>query len=138
MKTKIFTLLFAIVAGTTALWASNTSVAGIYSGVDNTQCIFQTRPLYMGGILRRSFRVLLRGDFRGDCTKFAGIYVLGSFDGEHWKLTGAKEKQLSADGFHDLGCETYRDEVAYLTVIFVGYLHKSSHIDKMEVDGMFN
>ena len=123
---------------TGALWS-----AGLHSGEDFTQCIFQTRPLYMGGIIRRSFRFLLRGDFKGPNVvggnpNKAGLYVLGSLDGVHWKLMGGKEKDLSMAGFHDLGCETYRDEVAYLMVIFTGYLHKDSHIDKMEVDGMYN
>ena len=118
--------------------------AGIYSGEDCTQCIFQTRPIYLGGILRETFRVLLRGDFRsldptaGNDPYRAGIYVLGSLDGERWHLIGGKEKELSSEGFHDFGCETYRDDVAYIMVAFTGYLHKSSHIDRMEVDGMYN
>ena len=64
----------------------------------------------------------------------AGLYVLGSLDGEHWKVMGGKEKRLTTDGFHDLGCETYRDNVRYLMVIMVGELDEGSHIDQLELD----
>ena len=118
--------------------------AETYSENEPTQCIFQTRPMYLGGELKKSFRFLMRGTFIGKPTVSgqtvtydrAGIYVLGSLDGEHWKVMGGKEKVLPAEGFHDFGCETYRDSVQYLMLIFTGYLDNGSHIDRIEIDGL--
>lgn len=64
---------------------------------------------------------------------YAGLYVFGSLDAEHWALIGGKEKLLSNNRFHDLGCDTHRVSVKYLMVVFVGNLSMESHIDLLEI-----
>lgn len=64
---------------------------------------------------------------------YAGLYVLGSLDSNHWQLIGAKEKRLTPNGFHDLGCIIERVSVKYLMVILVGKLTPNSHIDRIEI-----
>lgn len=64
---------------------------------------------------------------------YAGLYVFGSLDGEHWMPIGGAEKLLSHNRFHDIGVRTHRVSVKYLVVVFTGYLSTDSHIDGMEI-----
>lgn len=64
---------------------------------------------------------------------FAGLYVFGSYDGNHWMLLGAEEKLLSSNRFHDIGCRTHRDSVRYLMVVFAATLSQDSHVDGLEI-----
>ncbi len=64
---------------------------------------------------------------------YAGLYVFGSLDGEHWMPIGGTEKLLSYNRFHDIGVRTHRVSVKYLLVVFTGYLSTDSHIDGMEI-----
>lgn len=64
---------------------------------------------------------------------FAGLYVFGSLDGNHWTPIGAEEKLLSSNRFHDIGCRTYRVSVRYLMVVFAATLSQDSHIDGLEI-----
>lgn len=64
---------------------------------------------------------------------YAGLYVFGSLDAEHWTLIGAKEKLLSYNRFHDIGCETHRVSMKYLMVVFCGNLNTDCHIDGFEI-----
>ncbi len=64
---------------------------------------------------------------------YAGLYVFGSLDGEHWMPIGGTEKLLSYNRFHDIGVRTHRVSVKYLVVVFTGYLSTDSHIDGMEI-----
>ena len=64
---------------------------------------------------------------------YAGLYVFGSLDGEHWIPIGGTEKLLSYNRFHDIGVRTHRVSVKYLLVVFTGYLSTDSHIDGMEI-----
>lgn len=64
---------------------------------------------------------------------YAGLYVFGSLDGEHWMPIGGTEKLLSYNRFHDIGVRTHRVSVKYMLVVFTGYLSTDSHIDGMEI-----
>ncbi len=64
---------------------------------------------------------------------YAGLYVFGSLDGEHWMPIGGTEKLLSYNRFHDLGCRTHRVSVRYLMVVFAGNLDTDCHIDDIEI-----
>lgn len=64
---------------------------------------------------------------------FAGLYVFGSLDGNHWTPIGAEEKLLSSNRFHDIGCRTHRVSVRYLMVVFAATLSQDSHIDGLEI-----
>ena len=64
---------------------------------------------------------------------YAGLYVFGSLDGEHWMPVGGTEKLLSYNRFHDIGVRTHRVSVKYMLVVFTGYLSTDSHIDGMEI-----
>jgi len=64
---------------------------------------------------------------------YAGLYVFGSLDGEHWMPIGGTEKLLSYNRFHDLGCRTHRVSVRYLMVVFAGDLDTDCHIDGVEI-----
>lgn len=64
---------------------------------------------------------------------YAGLYVFGSLDGEHWMPIGGTEKLLSYNRFHDLGCRTHRVSMRYLMVVFAGDLDTDCHIDDIEI-----
>ena len=64
---------------------------------------------------------------------FAGLYVFGSLDGNHWTPIGAEEKLLSSNRFHDIGCRTHRISFRYLMVVFAATLSQDSHIDGLEI-----
>ena len=64
---------------------------------------------------------------------FAGLYVFGSLDGNHWTPIGAEEKLLSSNRFHDIGCRTHRVSFRYLMVVFAATLSQDSHIDGLEI-----
>lgn len=64
---------------------------------------------------------------------FAGLYVFGSLDGNHWTPIGAEEKLLSSNRFHDIGCRTHRVSVRYLMIVFAATLSQDSHIDGLEI-----
>ena len=64
---------------------------------------------------------------------YAGLYVFGSLDGNHWTLLGAEEKLLSSNRFHDIGCRTHRVSVRYLMLVFAATLSTDSHIDGLEI-----
>lgn len=64
---------------------------------------------------------------------YAGLYVFGSLDGEHWMPIGGTEKLLSYNRFHDIGVRTHRVSVKYLMVVFAGCLSQDSHIDGLEI-----
>lgn len=106
-----------------------------YEGEDTaTDCYLQTRPIKTeSDVLKTTYRVALRGKFTGWSGKYVGLYVLGSLDGEHWQVVGAKEKELSADGFKDLGCITYRTSLKYLMAVMTGKLGTDSHIDAFDI-----
>ena len=67
------------------------------------------------------------------CSRYAGMYVFGSLDGEHWQLIGAEEKRLSKNRFHDIGVETYHVSMRYMMVVFAGMLSENSRIDGLEI-----
>ena len=64
---------------------------------------------------------------------YAGLYVFGSLDGEHWIAIGGEEKLVSYNRFHDIGCRTHRVSMRYLMVVFAGYLNTDCHIDGLEI-----
>lgn len=64
---------------------------------------------------------------------YAGLYVFGSLDGEHWILIGGEEKLVSYNRFHDIGCRTHRVSIRYLMVVFAGYLNTDCQIDGLEI-----
>ena len=82
---------------------------------------------------------MLSGYFEGETGNWADLIVLGSLDGDHWRVIGVKEKKLYG-GFHNLGCLTERGSWKYLMFIFGGKLSNNSHIDSVDitVDGRYN
>lgn len=80
-----------------------------------------------GSISGSDSMVVSRNDY------YAGLYVFGSLDGNHWTPIGAEEKLLSNNRFHDIGCRTHRVSVRYLMVVFAGNLSADSHIDGLEI-----
>lgn len=102
--------------------------------------LLQSRPKELDPALGNVYRVVVRGYFRNpqedNADKHLGLYVLTSYDYKNWNLCGWKEKQLSDEGFHDIGCETYRATAKYIMVILTGQLADGSHIDKIDMTGI--
>lgn len=65
-------------------------------------------------------------------SKYAGIYVYGSYDGRRWSLLGRNEKTGT---FTDLGCVVERTDCKYFKVLFFGNLTNDSSIDYLELSG---
>lgn len=108
-----------------------------HSGAKHTQCLLVTRPILLDSQhLKSAYRVVLRGKFNSpivDSSVYAGLYVFGSLDGNHWTPIGAEEKLLSSNRFHDIGCRTHRVSVRYLMIVFAATLSQDSHIDGLEI-----
>ena len=98
-----------------------------------------SRPIKVRQDDKCSYRVVLSGYFEGETGNWADLIVLGSLDGDHWRVIGVKEKKLYG-GFHNLGCLTERGSWKYLMFIFGGKLSNNSHIDSVDitVDGRYN
>lgn len=102
-------------------------------------CLVQSRPIKVQQDDKCSYRVVLTGYFEGILDNYADLIVLGSLDGDHWRVIGVKEKKLIG-GFHNIGCLTERGSWKYLMFIFGGKLTNASHIDSVDitVDGRYN
>ena len=64
---------------------------------------------------------------------YAGLYIFGSLDGNHWDFLEGKERLLSNHRFHDIGVETHRVSYRYIMVVFAATLSQDSHIDGLEM-----
>lgn len=96
-----------------------------------TQTMFQTRPIKLNTYgFKSSYRVVLRGKFRVETNKYAGLYVLGSNDTERWMYLGGTERGGS---FYDLGTTIHRVSCKYLMVIYVGCISHDSKINGLEI-----
>ena len=111
----------------------------------NSNCLLQTRPIKISTQLKSSYRVVVRGFYNSILNEehqsnYAGLYVMGSLDSRHWQIIGYKEKQLSQEGFHDLGCKTERVSMKYLMIVLVGKFASDTHIDMIELttDNKYN
>lgn len=108
------------------------------SGKENAMCLLTTRPLLLEShMFKTAYRVVLRGTFEyvpeANEAKYAGLYVYGSLDGEHFDFLNGTEKLLTNNRFHDIGVETHHVSYKYLMVVFAGHLSKDSHIDGLEL-----
>jgi hypothetical protein len=130
------------------MWLQTSIIDGTYrahtleylSASDNAiQSLILTRPIKVQQDDKCSYRVVLTGYFEGETNNWADLVVMGSLDGDHWRVIGVKEKKLLG-GFHNLGCLTERGSWKYLMVIFGGKLKENSHIDSVDitVDGRYN
>lgn len=104
----------------------------------NTQTIMVTRPIMLDSRhLKTAYRFVLRGSFEynpeDDEARYAGLYVFGSLDGNHWDFLNGTEKLLTDNRFHDLGVETHHVSYKYLMVVFAGHISADSHIDGLEM-----
>lgn len=107
----------------------------------DVNCLIQSRPIKVQQDDKCSYRLVLSGYFNGaeNSPYWAGLVLLGSLDGEHWRVIGVKNKRLNG-GFHDFGCLSGRESWKYVMFIFAGYLHTDSHIDSIDltVNGRYN
>ena len=109
------------------------------SGDDNSMVLLQSRAIDLETThLKGAYRLVLRGVFgytrsTGEPSKYAGLYVFGSLDGETWDYVNGEERELTGNKFYDMGVETHHVSYRYLMVVFAGRLSKDSHIDGLEM-----
>ena len=106
-----------------------------------TDCVIESRPIKIQQDDKCSYRFVITGYFKGDISadKWAGIVVLGSLDGDNWRVIGVENKKLDKP-FHNFGCITERSSWKYMKFIFAAHLSENSHIDSIDVtvEGRYN
>lgn len=97
----------------------------------STQTMFLTRPLKMGTQgFKQAMRVVLRGLVNTATSKYAGVYIFGSYDCIKWAYLGGTE---STGNLRDLGATVERVDCKYFRIGFVGNLKPDSNIDYVEI-----
>jgi hypothetical protein len=110
----------------------NRSATKFYKDSDSlVNTLIQSRPIKLELGLKTSYRVVVRGYFKGE-DSYSYLIVLGSYDGLCWQPIGLKTMSL-IDGFTNIGCVTDRVSCKYMMVIVAGTLSKDSHIDYIDV-----
>jgi len=93
-------------------------------------CLIQTRPILLDTDMPKSqFRVVLRGIFNNYANilgRKAGLYVLGSIDGEKWMFIGGSEYSHISQNTNDIGTTIERLSIKYIMVI---YASKNNVVD---------